>query len=195
MASVYDYTFHENTRIGNDTCDLSQRSIQNGLSATYNLNNYYPDCPMSNTINFATSQPAVMFKGSHQIGINGCNINENSELKFTELTKQKCKLNLTQRPFLTVPYLGRGKSNIELESQIQHGDRATNKKSAFPISETSYINYSNTPMLKSLQETINNPSNLVEGVAAEGWIRGGLPSRELTRDKDYAESHTANQYV
>ena len=32
---------------------------------------------------------------------------------------------------------------------------------------------------------IQNPANLVEGVANEGWIRGGLPSRELTRDMDY----------
>ena len=36
---------------------------------------------------------------------------------------------------------------------------------------------------------------LVEGVAAEGWIRGGVPSRELTRDKDYATTHTKTQYI
>ena len=36
-----------------------------------------------------------------------------------------------------------------------------------------------------MASTINNPANLVEGVAADGWIRGGLPSRELTKDYDY----------
>jgi len=25
----------------------------------------------------------------------------------------------------------------------------------------------------------------MRGVAADGWIRGGLPSRELSRDQDY----------
>jgi len=32
---------------------------------------------------------------------------------------------------------------------------------------------------------MNNPSYCVEGVASEGWIRGGVPSRELTRDQDF----------
>ena len=41
-------------------------------------------------------------------------------------------------------------------------------------------------MIPSLQSTINNPANLVEGVAEKGWIRGGVPSRELARDKEYS---------
>ena len=40
-------------------------------------------------------------------------------------------------------------------------------------------------LVPSLKATIQNPSNLVEGVAVNGWIRGGLPSREVTRDNDY----------
>ena len=90
-----------------------------------------------------------------------------------------------QRPFLTVPYLGRGKADFELESQIQQGDHANNRKSANPSSEVSYVDYLHTPMIPALHEEINNPANKIEGVAAEGWIRGGLQSRELTRDKDY----------
>lgn len=195
MASVYDYIFNQTTRIGNDSCDQTQRNIQNGLSSTYNLNNYFPDCPMDNYISFATSQPAVMYKGSNQVGINGCNIDENSDLKLSELSKVKGKITLTQRPYLTVPYLGRGKSDITLETQIQQGDIANNRKSINPLSEKSYIDYHNTPMIKSLQDSVSNPDNLIEGVAAEGWIRGGLPSRELTRDKDYFNSHTSNQYA
>ena len=50
-------------------------------------------------------------------------------------------------------------------------------------------------MIPSLKATINNPANLVEGVAAEGWIRGGLPTKQLTKDKDYATQHTNKQYV
>ena len=56
------------------------------------------------------------------------------------------------------------------------------------------MGYSQTPMIPSLQATISNPSNLVEGVAAEGWIRGGLPSRDLTKDQDYFTQHTRTQY-
>ena len=195
MASVYDYTFNRNTRIGNDFCDNSQKNIQNSTLATYNLNNYFPACPMSNPINFATSQPAIMFNGSHQVGINGCNINENSQLKYTELSRKKAKLSLEQRPFLTVPYLGRGKTNVDFETNIRYGDYGNNNKTTNLLSEKSYIEYHQTPMLKSLQETVSNPSYLIENSAAEGWIRGGLPSRELTRDKDYNNSRTEHQYI
>ena len=195
MASVYDYTFNNTTRLGNDKCDLSQSNIQNAQAATYLLNNFRPACPMGKAIDFATSQLNVNYSGSHQVGINGCNIDENSELALTDLSKPKCRISLFQRPFATVPYLGRGKSNPVLESQIQQGDLANNRKSINPTTETSYISYTNTPMIPSLQATITNPANLVEGVAAEGWIRGGLPSRELTRDQDYAKQHTPNQYV
>lgn len=195
MASVYDYTFNNTTRIGDDKCDISQRNLQNSHASTYTLNNFRPECPMSNPIDFATSQLNVNFTGSHQVGINGCNIDDNSELKLADLSKPKCRISLFQRPFVTVPYLGRGKSNPVLESQIQQGDLANNKKSINPSTEVSYIAYTNTPMIPSLQATISNPANLVEGIAAEGWIRGGLPSRELTRDQDYLKTHTPNQYM
>jgi len=66
-------------------------------------------------------------------------------------------------------------------------------KSCKTITETSYGNYSRTPLLPTVQATIQNPHNLIEGVAAEGWIRGGLPSRELTRDQDYLERQTHSQ--
>ena len=106
----------------------------------------------------------------------------------------KCRISLWQRPFATVPYLGRGSSNPVLESNIQQGELANNKKTISGTSEMSVLQHSNTPLIPSLQSTISNPSNLVEGVSAEGWVRGGVPSRELTRDKDYAETHTETQY-
>ena len=43
----------------------------------------------------------------------------------------------------------------------------------------------NQDLVPSLKANIQNPANLCEGIAADGWIRGGLPSRELSRDKDY----------
>jgi hypothetical protein len=194
MATVHDFTFNNLARIGEDACDISQRNIQNSKHATYMLDNFRPACPMKKAIEFATSQPNVNYNGSHQVGINGCNIDENSELSITKITKPKCRISLFHRPFATVPFLGRGESNPVLESQIQQGDLANNRKSVNPSSEVCYMGYQNTPMIPSLKATISNPSNLVEGVAASGWIRGGLPSRELTRDSDYNIAHTDTQY-
>ena len=188
MASVYDYTFNQLTRIGDDSCDKSQRNVQNANASTYMLNQFRPDCPMSNAMDFALSQPNVNYTGSYQLGIGGCNVDESSDLIMSSLSRPRCKLSLTQRPFLTVPFLGRGNSNPVLESQIQQGDLANNRKSLTNLTEVSHIKYSNVPMIPSLQASVTNPANLIEGVAAEGWIRGGLPSRDLVKDNDYTKS-------
>jgi len=55
--------------------------------------------------------------------------------------------------------------------------------------------YSNTPLLPQLRGTITNPENCVEESANSNFIRGGLPSRELTRDRDYYTTHTQYQYT
>ena len=188
MASVHDFKFEQPTRLGYDQTDLSQRTLQNSEFATYLLDNFRPSCPMSNAIDFALSQPNVNFTGSHQVGIGGCNIAESSQLMINTLSKPKCRISLMERPYCTVPYLGRGKCDPMLESQIQQGDFANNKKSINPSSEVSYIQYAQTPLLPTVKATISNPANLIESSAAQGWIRGGLPSRELARDKEYTQN-------
>ena len=187
MAFVKDYTFHNMARIGNDDCDLSQRNVQNLKSGNYALTNYFSnDCTMKNSIQMATNQPSMFFTGSHQTGVGGCNIDENSNLFHSLLSKPACKISLMQRPFSTVPFLGKGPGDVMLESKIQNGEWMTDKKSIGTTSETSHIKYRNYPLLPALQATITNPANLVEGDAAEGWIRGGLPSRDFTRDYEYS---------
>lgn len=182
--SVFNYEFNNMTQINNDPCALSQRNVQNKVSSDYMVQNFYPACPMSKAIDFAIQQPNVFYNGSHQVGINGCNINTNSDLKLTKITKPPCRINLLERPFLTVPYLGRGPYNCLLESELLQGDNGINKKSANPSSEICYANYKNYPLIPEIQKTVTNPENLIEGAAADGWIRGGLPSREFARDNN-----------
>ena len=73
--------------------------------------------------------------------------------------------------------MGRGQSNPYLESQLQQGDYMTNKRSINLLSEqTMSTNY---PLIPSIASTITNPANLVEGVAADGWVRGGATTRDM----------------
>jgi hypothetical protein len=62
------------------------------------------------------------------------------------------------------------------------GDNFTNRKSVNMLSEQCYMSYSNTPLIPSLEATLNNSANFVEGAAVDGWVRGGVPVRQLTRD-------------
>ena len=190
MAAVYNYNFYKPTRLSEDATDLSQRTRQNSQFATYLLDNFRPACPMTNALDFATNQLNVNFTGSHQVGIGGCNIDESSDLSLRDLSRGKSKLSLFQRPFLTVPFLGRGKCDPVLEAQLQQGDLANNKKSINPSSEVGYAQYAQTPMIPSLRATVCNPANLIESVAAKDWIRGGLSSRDLSRDKGYSNTKT-----
>lgn len=186
MAYVSNYNFDNLSRIGDDNCSLSQRNIQNVESANYLLTNYFiEDCGMKKPIEFATNQPNVFYNGSHNVGLGGCNIDKNSELTIgTIQTRTKCPISLVERPFKTIPYLGRGSSNPVLESQIQQGDLARTQRSVNNITENSFLNNHYTPLVDSLRETITNPSNLIEDLAHNEWIRGGIPSRELTKDGD-----------
>lgn len=197
MANVYSYTFDNPSRIGLDNCNISQTDIQNVASCNYSTQNYFAsDCSMKNPINLATTQPGIMYNGGYNSGAGGCNIDQSSRLQIgTIQTHPRCRIDLFQRPFATVPFLGRGSVNPVIEAQIQQGEQIVNKRSVNNLSEKSYIKYHQTPLLPAVQDRLNNPANKIESVASEGWVRGGVPSRELTRDADYFNKHTSYQYV
>lgn len=178
------YTFENMSRIGNDTCYTSQYTIQNQGYCNYLLQNYnIGDCYMNDPISLATSQPGVNYKGSFQVGCGGCNVDFNSKLLLdSQLTHDKNKISLTPRLFATVPYLGRGYADAVTESKIQQGLYTDNRKSTIGNSEICYMPYSQTPLLGNISDRVTNPSYCVEGVASEDWIRGGMSSRDMTRD-------------
>lgn len=195
MANYSGYTFDNLTRIGLDQCNLDQTTIQDIASCNYMTQNYFSsDCTMRNPISLATSQPGIMYNGGFNTGAGGCNIDANSKLLIgTIQTHPRCRIDLFQRPFATVPFLGRGSVNPVMEAQIQQGEQIVNKRSINNLGEKSYIKYHQTPLLPAVQDRISQPK--IESEASEGWIRGGVPSRELTRDTDYFNKHSTYQYA
>lgn len=197
MATYSGYTFNNLSRLGLDSCCIDQNTIQDVAACNYMTQNYFAsDCSMRNTVDLATSQIGVNYKGTQNVAIGGCNINDSSDLQIgTVNCHPKCRIDLFHRPFATVPFLGRGSVNPVMESQIQQGEQIVNKRSVNTLSEKSYIKYHQTPLLPAVQERINNPAHQIENVASDGWVRGGVPSRELTRDTDYFNKHTKYQYA
>lgn len=186
MANVSSYTFDNMSRIGGDSCNQDQRTIQNIQSCNYLLENYrLGECGMGAPIDFATSQPGINYKGTHSIGLGGCNVDSSSEVLLGSLqTHPKCRIDLFQRPFATVPFLGRGAVDPILEAQIQQGETNTNRRTVTNLTEKSYLKHSQTPLIPSVKERVSDAQYSVEGVASQGWVRGGLPSRVLTRDSN-----------
>ena len=192
-----NYTFNDLTRLGDDYCTIDQGSIQNINTCNYLLQNYFTkDCSMKDTKALATSQPCINYKGSYGLGAGGCNVDDSSKLLIGGLnTHPRCRIDLFQRPFATVPYLGRGSVDSTIESQMIQGDSITNRRSVTHLTEKSFLKYNQTPLIPEVKNSIQNPQYLVEGVASKGWIRGGVPSRELTKDQNYYKQHTDFQYV
>ena len=87
MAKTFDYIFNGMSRLGMDSCDQSQQTLQNNEAANYQFSNNITKCPMTETIDIATSQPNVNYKG----GYCGCEIDKSSELAFADITREKEK--------------------------------------------------------------------------------------------------------
>ena len=195
MAYVSDFTFNGLSRISEDGCCIDQNSIQNSESCSYTLQNYFAqDCNMKNVRALATTQPGINYSGGYGLGAGGCNVDDSSNLLIGGIqTHPKSRIDLFGRPFATVPFLGRGSVDPILEAQIQQGEAITSKRSVTRLTEKSYLKYHTTPLIPEIKQTIQNPSLMIEGMASEGWIRGGVPSRELTRDRDFYMTHTSGQ--
>ena len=191
MANVSSYTFDNMSRIGNDECAVSQSDVQNVVSCNYMTQNFFAtDCSMKTPIELATSQPGIMYNGGYNTGAGGCNIDDSSNLLIGSIqTHPKSQIDLFHRPFATVPFLGRGSVNPVMESQIQQGEQITNKRSINTLSENSYIKYHQTPLLPAIKDKFDNSATKIESDASNGWIRGGVPSRELTRDVQYSNQN------
>lgn len=180
--SLLSNMFNNISRIGYDNCDLTNKNIENTKSSNYRLENYSSSLPFTNAINLSVNQPSIFLKGGPADGINGSVIDQNSILQISQISKPKEREVYQERLFSTVPYLGKGPTNVDVESNMMNGDLNNNRKSQNPNTEVSHIDYAYYPLLPSIEATINNPANLVEGVAADGWIRGGMPSRILNRE-------------
>jgi hypothetical protein len=179
-------------RIGNDGCCIDQNSIQNAASCSYTLQNYFSnDCTMKNARALATTQPCVNYSGTMGSDICGSNIDASSKLLIGGIqTHPRSRIDLFGRPFATVPYLGRGSVDPLLEAQIQQGETVTSKRSVTRLTEKSHLKYHTTPLIPEVKQNIQNPQLMIESMASDGWIRGGVPSRELTRDR---ESYSSGQ--
>ncbi len=183
MFSFNTHPFNNTDRIGLDDTDNSQRNLSNSRFAEYAIENHFSRNASTSHVKFATSAPTVNFRGSVGSGLPGDIIDKDSELIIkSEQQRAFEKLQLNQRPYVTVPYLGRGPNNAAIESQLQQGQQVTERKSNSTVMESQFIDYQNYPLTKKVSERVNNPAYSIEEAALDGWVRGGLPSREIYND-------------
>jgi hypothetical protein len=148
----------------------------------YMMSNYFSESRSDDHINFATAQPGFMFNSGAISGATAATVDVDSNFSILkENARSLEKLSLQTRPFVAVPYLGRGSCDPALESQLMQGDLVSNKKSVSTITEQSFMNNQMYPLLDSIKDTITNPKYLVQEAALDGWTRGGSATRSATK--------------
>jgi len=194
MSSVSHYLFNNTDRIGSDKNDQTQNNVHNTRYANHSLASFFSENTSSQHVNFAVQQPTMTFSGiSHGNGLNGNVIDDESNLVIkTEQTKPFEKLQLFQRPFASVPYLGRGSCDPALEAQLQHGEVVAGKKSVSTIMDKSFSQYQLYPTDDKMEERVNDASYTVEEAALDGWVRGGKSTREMSNDEIMKQNNRPN---
>jgi len=175
MTTLNSYYFNNMGGLGYDVTDQTQRNAQNVKFGNYMVSNYYRESVTDDQIQFVSSQPAMMLNADN--GIAGSVIDSYSRLLMGGEERPLDKLNLMSRPFITVPYLGRGSCDPTLESQLQQGEVVSDRKSVATLSETMYSDISDYPLQDDLKVRLN-PDYVIQESALNGWVRGGKSTRE-----------------
>lgn len=185
MASLNSYTFHNTDRIGSDSTDATQRNVANTHFANHMLSNYFSEKTSDAHVQFAIPQPTMSFNGlANGNGIHNAAVDTESNLLLNvDQSRPLEKLQLFQRPFATVPYLGRGSRDPTLESRLMQGELVGDRKSVSTIMEKSFAQYALYPTDKKMEAAASDASNRVEEAALDGWVRGGITTREMSVDE------------
>ena len=120
---------------------------------------------------------------SHGIGLTGSAVDHESKLRIKDVTVTPAeKVQLFPRSFATVPFLGRGSVDPQVESQLMQGEFVTDKKSSATIMDKSFTQYSLPILTNDMEDHVRDASENVEEAAMEGWVRGGANTRQYTND-------------
>ena len=178
-TSKGEFMINEFTRTNYDSCEILQNTHDSAGPGSYQVNNLVPKQESAANIEYVN--PTLL--GREGFGLNNNEIDSDSKLRneATQAGRQRCPLHVQSRPFATVPFMGNGRGNPDVESSLLYPEFARVERPCGTVTETFFSNQF-TPLVPHLANRIQNPENLVPEVAASGWIRGGIPSRQFVRD-------------
>jgi len=150
---------------------------------------------MPQTVKNATDNVCVPFKNGYGTE-QACVVDDGSKLRWgLQKAYPKCNQQLYERPYKTVPYMGRGFLRPNEETILIHGEQVSTKKSCGSLSGVTIPNYF-TPLIDHLSYNVQNEKHIVQEAVDKSWVRSGYPSRLLIRDYDLIQRCGANyQYA
>ena len=181
--------FDRQTRSTYDPCYQDYETVQSVSQGAYHLQNYRScECGAPGPRSVAFSQPNINYQVNQGwAGESGCLIDNDSILRTeNKLTNMRSINQLFTRPYLTVPYMGRGVPHPNEESVLQPGEDTSMKKSCNTLAGITIENFF-TPMVDNLRTNVQNSRHIIPEDSNQAWVRGGLSTRAMVRNYDYQQ--------
>ena len=174
------------TRLREDKCYLDTRNKHSKMSGNYSTSNFHDCvCEAPFTKELSLQQPAVNYRdGLGWTSNEGCNIDNDSKLRnASNLTNPRLIQQLHERPYLTVPYMGRGSGNICVESNLRSNEATFQNRPCNNLAGI-YVDRFIT-QIPCIRENVQNAKHIIPEDNNKDWVREGQPSRQVIRNTDY----------
>ena len=169
------------TRVHDDPCDQMVQNKESAGPGSYQVTNLVPAA--SEAYGLAYDQPAVPASPGYGWSASAVNVDSVLRNHAVQTNSPHCPIRgrVQDRPFVSVPYMGRGRGEAELEAKLQQATFVRQGKDCGTISDSFYENQF-TPLIPYVARNVQNPVHLIPEVASVGWVRAGVPSRQWVRD-------------
>jgi len=167
-----------------DACFVDTQTRQSIGPGNYGITNYFDcECMIPQTIKNATDNVTLPFKNGYGTE-QACVVDDGSSLRWGLMRKYPhCRNTLFERPYKTVPYMGRGFLRPNEESELIFSEDTRVKRSCNTLSGVT-VPQQYTPLIDHLSFNVQNEQHIVQEVFP-GWRRGGISTSNIIRDYDY----------
>ena len=121
------------TKTRDDLCGIQQYYTQSVGPGKYQTTYLVPD---ARRVNPLAAEQLLMYPRDG-FGLNNAKIDSDSMLRNeTSFKSNRCQIRAQARPFLTVPFMGGGRGNAEVETLLQHSEMSRMGKACDTVTET-----------------------------------------------------------
>lgn len=174
--------FENENRVGSDGCARKAEDMQNSKIQDYMLFNHQlvntEKCKNESEVKDFMVENYMRIKDGYGQA-NSCFIDKDSTVRYVDNVDKKQNTQLFSRIFQAVPDLRKGDVNTEMEDVVVQGETTYNDFECHGKSLDVF-----TPMLGCLQESIQNPNNIITP-----WTWGGEPTRDTLNQKDFLDKN------
>ena len=185
--SEKDFVLNAKSSLNSDKATINHEVNQSQGPGNYSVDNTFAcDCGLEKARNLQLKQPNVNLNGGFGwMGENGCLIDNDSDLRGNNLTNMRYINQLDSKQ--NAGFFGKGPHKVDVESEIRDSLFIKDKRTCGPLSGVSTLDYTLTPMIKRLEEEVQNAKHIIPEDSMNSWVRGGLPSSQIVRNKEYMQ--------